>query len=84
MPKLAKQSLMLGGASPCILNAANEAAVGLFLNGKIRFTDIFDVVANAMDKIIVSSFKSYDDIVGTHEMTMQKILTDYSGFVKEY
>lgn len=37
-----------GGSMPTILNASNEAAVQLFLNGKIRFTDIEKIVYNAI------------------------------------
>ena len=33
----------LGGAVPCALNGANEAAVELYLGGKIKFTDILDI-----------------------------------------
>ena len=29
-----------GGSAGAVVNAANEVAVGLFLDGKIRFTDI--------------------------------------------
>jgi 1-deoxy-D-xylulose-5-phosphate reductoisomerase len=32
----------VGGTAGAVLNAANEEAVGLFLDGKIRFTDIVD------------------------------------------
>ena len=37
-----------GGTMPAVLNGANEAAVVLFLNGKIRFLDIADLVEGAM------------------------------------
>lgn len=37
-----------GGTMPAVLNGANEAAVALFLNGKIRFLDIADLVEGAM------------------------------------
>lgn len=33
-----------GGIMPCVVNAADEVAVGAFLNDKIGFTDIFSVV----------------------------------------
>lgn len=33
-----------GGTAPCVLNAADEVAVGAFLEGRIAFTDIFRVV----------------------------------------
>ena len=32
----------VGGTAGAVLNAANEEAVGLFLDGKIRFTDIVE------------------------------------------
>ncbi len=41
---LAYRALSEGGNKPCILNAANEIAVRAFLSGRIRFTDMPDVV----------------------------------------
>lgn len=41
---LAYYALERGGTVPASMNAANEAAVRLFLDGKISFTDIFDLV----------------------------------------
>ena len=49
MPKLAKVAMREGGTAPAILNAANEAAVALFLSGKICFTDIMSIVAHILD-----------------------------------
>ncbi len=43
---LAKEAITLGGAMPAVMNAADEIAVGAFLNGKISFTDIFRVVTD--------------------------------------
>ena len=34
---------------PCVFNAANEVAVAAFLNGKIKFLQIYDVIENAMN-----------------------------------
>ena len=42
--RLAEEAATEGGTACAILNGANEAAVALFLEGKIRFTDIFDLV----------------------------------------
>lgn len=33
-----------GGTAPAVLNAANEEAVDAFLNGKIKFTDIYKII----------------------------------------
>jgi len=38
-----------GGTAPAVLNAANEQAVALFLEGKIKFCGIFDLVRAALD-----------------------------------
>jgi 1-deoxy-D-xylulose-5-phosphate reductoisomerase len=35
---------------PCILNAANEVAVSAFLSGKIKFTQMSDLVEYTMEK----------------------------------
>ncbi len=39
-----------GGTLPCTFNAANEVAVENFLQGKIKFLQIYDVIENAMLK----------------------------------
>jgi len=47
---LAYQALRQGGNMPCIMNAANEAAVSAFLSGKIGFLQMPDVVEYTMEK----------------------------------
>lgn len=47
---LAYAALEKGGNMPCIINAANEVAVGAFLKDKIRFTAIADVIESCMAK----------------------------------
>lgn len=42
--RLARESLSLGGAASAVLHSANEVAVTRFLEGKIKFTDIFDTL----------------------------------------
>lgn len=46
--KLAYEAFEAGGSMPTVFNAANEKAVSLFLEGKIRFLDIADIIGNAM------------------------------------
>lgn len=48
--KLAYDVIKSGGSYPIVLNGANEAAVELFLKGKIRFMDIPALIKSAMDK----------------------------------
>jgi 1-deoxy-D-xylulose-5-phosphate reductoisomerase len=40
-----------GGAAPAVFNAANEAAVSLFLDGRIRFGEIGVAIAGALDSV---------------------------------
>jgi len=47
---LAFQALQAGGNMPCIMNAANEIAVKAFLDGKIGFMQMSDVVEYTMEK----------------------------------
>lgn len=46
---IAKEAIKKGGIYPCVMNAANEKAVELFLNGKIRFTDIEKIIINELN-----------------------------------
>ena len=46
--KLAYDAGSAGGTMPAVLNGANEIAVELFLNGKISFLDIGDIVENTL------------------------------------
>ena len=49
---LAYEAVKHGGIIPTILNGANECAVDLFLNHKIGFTDIFDIVSEAVNHAV--------------------------------
>lgn len=48
--KLAFEAGKKGGLMPTILNAANEVAVALFLNRKIKFLEIANIIEEAMEK----------------------------------
>jgi 1-deoxy-D-xylulose-5-phosphate reductoisomerase len=47
--RLAYRAMEAGGTSPAILNAANEEAVQAFLEGRLRFTDIAEVVEYSLE-----------------------------------
>ena len=51
-----------GGNIPAVLNAANEAAVYAFLERKIRFTDIVEIVEKTINSIKVISEPDIKDI----------------------
>ena len=69
---LAYESLEKGGNMACIMNAANEAAVAAFLQERIGFYDITDVVKECMDGADFAVNPSLDDIFETNETTLAK------------
>jgi 1-deoxy-D-xylulose-5-phosphate reductoisomerase len=49
--KIAFDVMEAGGTSPCIMNAANEIAVDKFLNKKIKFSQIPELIHKALSKM---------------------------------
>ena len=49
--KIAYEVIDVGGTAPCVLNAANEVAVEKFLSGKIKFTQIPEMITEALNTI---------------------------------
>ncbi len=72
---LAYIALQEGGNMPCILNAANEAAVKAFLDGRIGFLNLPEVVEFCMNTSSFVSKPGYDDYVATHVETMERAET---------
>ncbi len=52
-----------GGAAPAVFNAANEEAVALFLEGKLRFPQIVEAIESAMDELDGMSSVTRDDLL---------------------
>ncbi|MBM3511233.1 MAG: 1-deoxy-D-xylulose-5-phosphate reductoisomerase [Alphaproteobacteria bacterium] len=59
---LAREALQSGGAAPTILNAANEVAVGGFLERRIGFLDISRIVERTLASVAPAPVASIDDI----------------------
>ncbi len=62
-----------GGTMPAVLNGANEVAVELFLNGKIKFNDISRIVENAMDNHKNVLNPKLDDIIYTDRCVREEV-----------
>ncbi len=60
--RLARQALRAGGSAPTILNAANEVAVAGFLDGRLGFLGIADVVERTLETIATVSLDGLDDV----------------------
>jgi 1-deoxy-D-xylulose-5-phosphate reductoisomerase len=60
--RLARQALRAGGSAPTILNAANEVAVAGFLDGRLDFLGIAEVVERTLESISAVSLGGLDDV----------------------
>ena len=70
--KLAYEALDRGGNIPCIMNAANEAAVAAFLEERIGFYDITRIVEECMQGADFAAEPDIDTIFQTNAMTLAK------------
>ena len=61
--QLAYDAIAAGGSMPTVFNAANEKAVGLFLDKKLRFLAIYDLIQGAMEQHKVIANPTVDEIL---------------------
>ena len=52
-----------GGSAPAVLNAADEVAVEAFLQNRLGFNGIFDVVASTMEAVPFTTPTDVDEVV---------------------
>jgi 1-deoxy-D-xylulose-5-phosphate reductoisomerase len=71
---LAFQAMDQGGNKPCALNAANEVVVKAFLEDKIGFLAMADIIETSIDKIPLIEKPSYEEYVETDKETRIKTL----------
>ena len=76
--KLAYDVIDEGGIAPCILNAANEVAVERFLSGKIKFTQIPDMIKDALNKINNHKHAGLEYIIESDKQTREYLLQKYN------
>lgn len=67
--QLAYSAMEKGGNMPCVLNAANEIVVAAFLQDKIGFLNMSDLIADCMEKITFVSNPTLSDYVSTNTAT---------------
>lgn len=72
---LAINAAKAGGSMPTVFNAANELAVELFLNNKISYLSITDLIKAAMKQHKMIDVPSFNDILNTEQETYDYINT---------
>ena len=74
---MAMQASRRGGSMPTVFNAANERAVALFLAKKIRFLEIYDVIAGAMEAHKTITDPTLEQILAAEQETYEWIANRY-------
>ncbi len=71
--KLAYRAATAGGSMPTVFNAANEKAVGLFLNREISYLQITELIEACMDAHKNISDPSVDEILAAEQEAYEAI-----------
>lgn len=65
--KLAMDCARIGGTAPCIMSAANEVAVAMFLNHKLGYNQIYDCALSATQSIKIDKAPDLETILAADE-----------------
>ncbi len=66
---LAREAGERGGTAPCVFNAANEVAVEAFLEERIRFADIAEIVAASLETLDLSPARDVEELIAADAQT---------------
>lgn len=75
--ELAFRAGRIGNTMPAVLNAANEAAVDMFLRGKIKFLTIYEILERAMERHIPVEIESVELIKKIDKETRNWVYKEY-------
>ena len=73
--KTARKAFEMGNGAACIANSANEQAVALFLQEKIKFLDIGRLVSSAVEEIKGESDESVEAILNADKTAREFVLS---------
>lgn len=75
--KLAFEAGKTGGTMPAIMNAANEAAVALFLNKKIKFIDIGRIIEDCMTRFTCTNKFTIEEVISLDSEVKEFVVKNY-------
>lgn len=70
---LARRAGETGGTLPAVLNAANEVAVQAFLEGRIRFPQIWETVTRVMDECPFAAHPGLEELIETDRVARELV-----------
>ena len=76
--KYAYEAGKCGGSMPTVFNAANERAVAMFLDRKIKFLDIYEIIEESMKNVKLVKEPSIEEILDVEKATYEFIESRWS------
>ncbi len=76
--KLAMDCARMGGTAPCVMSAANEVAVGMFLRHQLGYNRIYDAAASAVEKVGVVKEPDLETILAADTAARAYVLENFS------
>ena len=80
--RLALEAGRAGGTAPCVLNAADEVAVGAFLQESIAFTAIATVVERVLEQMPAREPTHFDDLFATDAEARRRTEEQVGGLAR--
>ena len=78
--RLARSALASGGGAACVLNAANEVAVGAFLDRRVKFGEIARLNERVLDSLgAASAGASVDEVIDLDRAARDRALREVAG-----
>jgi 1-deoxy-D-xylulose-5-phosphate reductoisomerase len=80
--RLALEAGRAGGTSPCVLNAADEVAVGAFLDGRVGFTDIPLAIEAVLEEMPAQQVTHFEDLFAVDAEARRRTEEKVGGLTK--
>jgi 1-deoxy-D-xylulose-5-phosphate reductoisomerase len=80
--RLAHEAMRSGGATPAVLNAANEVAVASFLDKRIGFLDIVAVTSELLEKFDAPAPYSLDEVFDVDRQARERAAAIVERYVR--
>ena len=80
--RLAREAGEAGGTAPCVLNAADEVAVAAFLDGRIPFTGIAEVIERVLAEMPTQPIGHFDHLFATDAEARQRSEEEVRGLAR--
>ena len=75
--RLAMDCARRGGTAPCIMSAANEVAVQMFLRGELGYNKIYDAAQSAVDNVPITDTEDLDEVIEADALARQYVKENF-------